>query len=644
MHKRTLTLGLLLSMALCATGQESAPSATADTLKASKTATKAMKLIQSGKASKTAKGLEMLKAAGSAGLPSACRFLSDYYIHTTPPDTASSVHWLEILGDQGDSATIERLVDIYNGQLSSEGYYKEAQPLKLTEWSKALANTGSIKGAETYATCCLLNNDTTQALGWFEKAAESGSLVSERTLAQLYARPGSNQVGSRAFEYAEKASSKGDQQSLYLLGNMYMQGFGTAQDLSKAISLFEQCDTAEFQDVPLLIANCKVQQNGGKVDASTFSAFLQGAEQGIASAQLFVAQCYANGDGTEKDLAKALSWFEKAAAQGVPYAQYSCAMLYLTGQDPIKPDPAKGMEWLKKAADSGLPEAKTDLGLSYLEGRNIEKDEQKGLELIEQASDMGYPHAQSMMAGVYLNGEEGVKDERKGIMLLQQVANVGDPESQYNLGVCYMSGTGVGTLTQEEKLSNEELKNLSKDGALSDVQIAKYWLEKACEAGHPMAQQNLGLMMLQGAVEGGKEQAVALIKKASDAGLPQSQYTLGMMYLTDASLKQKSSQAISLIKKASDQGFVQAQSDLGLIYLQGIGGVKPNVSQGFSLLKKAAEQGHPSSMLYTAMCYASGTGVKPNAAEARKWLQQASSQSLDPEVSHQAKEALKSMK
>ena len=88
MHKRTLTLGLLLSMALCATGQESAPSATADTLKASKTATKAMKLIQSGKASKTAKGLEMLKAAGSAGLPSACRFLSDYYIHTTPPDTA----------------------------------------------------------------------------------------------------------------------------------------------------------------------------------------------------------------------------------------------------------------------------------------------------------------------------------------------------------------------------------------------------------------------------------------------------------------------------------------------------------------------------------------------------------------------------
>ena len=249
-----------------------------------------------------------------------------------------------------------------------------------------------------------------------------------------------------------------------------------------------------------------------------------------------------------------------------------------------------------------------------------------------------------MMAGVYLNGEEGVKDELKGIMLLQQVANVGDPEIQYNLGVCYMSGTGVGTLTQEEKLSNEELKNLSKDGALSDVQIAKYWLEKACEAGHPMAQQNLGLMMLQGAVEGGKEQAVALIKKASDAGLPQSQYTLGMMYLTDASLKQKSSQAISLIKKASDQGFVQAQSDLGLIYLQGIGGVKPNVSQGFSLLKKAASQGHPSSMLYTAMCYASGTGVKPNAAEARKWLQQASSQSLDPEVSRQAKEALKSMK
>ena len=44
-----------------------------------------------------------------------------------------------------------------------------------------------------------------------------------------------------------------------------------------------------------------------------------------------LAQCYANGLGVKQDAEKAVFWYQKAAAQGNPYAQFNLGSCYLQG-------------------------------------------------------------------------------------------------------------------------------------------------------------------------------------------------------------------------------------------------------------------------------------------------------------------------
>lgn len=645
---KALALTTIFTLSLTHTSfSQTTTDISADTLKASKLALKSKKLIESGKQKKVEKGLSLMEEAGSMGLPSACRYLSDYYMLQTPPDADKSVHWLEILGDMGDSLSINKLVDIYSGSLSDEGYPSDANMTKLSEWSKALATSGNMKGMEHCAACFLATGDTTQAIGWLEKAANAGSVVSQRSLSKIYSQPGSNNVPSRAFEYAEKASNQGDVESTYMLANMYSIGYGCVQNYDKALECLEKCKGSDIEDLDVQIAFCTIQKNGGHVDSSTFPLLLAAAEKGNSTAQKVIGDCYANGEGVDLDMKKAIEWYEKAGAQDNPIAQYSCAMLYLTENGPLPQDTAKGMEWLEKAASAGLAPAQSDLGLCYLEGKYVGQDFSKAIDLLERSSNQGYPISQSTLGGIYIQGEGVEKDEVKGMRLIQNAAAQGFTEAQYNVGVCYLSKIAISGLTDSDRLCTEELValNTAYDGKLSDADIGAYWLRKAAKGGHPMAQHNLALMILGKAATGTEQEAVELLEKSCSEGIAEAQYTLGSLYLGgQAGVKKNVNKGLDLIKKSADQGFAQAQNDLGLIYLQGIPGVQTNAKTGFSYLQKSATQGYPASMYFMAICYAQGAGVKTNITEAKTWLQKAANQEMDPQVSTAAKEALKQLK
>ena len=231
--------------------------------------------------------------------------------------------------------------------------------------------------------------------------------------------------------------------------------------------------------------------------------------------------------------------------------------------------------------------------------------------------------------------------------MLQSAASQGFTEAQYNTGVCYLSNIATSGLEQSDRICTDELValNTAYDGKLSDEEIGVYWLRKASDAGHPMAQHNLALMILGKAAAGSDKEAVELLEKSSSRGVAEAQYTLGSLYLGgQAGLKQNVNKGIDLIKKSADQGFVQAQNDMGLIYLQGISGVRTNEKSGFSYLQKAAAKGYPASMYFLGVCYAQGAGVKPNRSEAKAWFQKAEAQELDPQVSTAAKDAMKQLK
>lgn len=642
---------LLLSSFICFSflspsfGQTSSTINT-DTLKASKIAQKAQKLYASGKEKKMAQAIELYKEAGSMGLPSACRFLSDYYMGTTPPDVESSIHWTEILGDMGDMASISKLVDIYSGRLVGQGYPAQANIPKVLEWCKPLAATGDVSAMETSAACHLLNKDTTQAIGWFEKAAEAGSLTSQRSLSRIYSSAGNNNVPELAHKYAEKACEQGDKECTYMLGMMYMNGYGCQQDYSKAYSCLEKCKGEPYADLDLNMAFCRLQMNEGAIDATTFDLLRSGAERGDGTAQRIVGDCYANGNGVDKDISKALEWYLKAAENNDPYAQYTAGVLLLSGEAPIVQDHAKGVELIEKAAASGLSNAQFDLGMLYLGSNFVTKDVNKGIDLLEKASAAGNTIAQTSLGTIYYQGQLVPKDEKKALLHLQAAAVKGDTEAQFNTGYFYQNGIGTKGLKDEERLVTDELVEQHKvsGNVMTDEQIGIYWIRKAADAGHSMAQANLAMLILNGKAAGSESEAVALLKKASDSGLVDAQYTLGTLYFGGkAGLAKDVNKGVDLVKKAADQGYVMAQMELGMLYLNGDSGVAQNKTTGFKYLMKAAEQGLPTAMYYVAVCYNNGLGVAANLVETKKWLNKAANQNLDPQVKAMAKEALKNL-
>ena len=82
---------------------------------------------------------------------------------------------------------------------------------------------------------------------------------------------------------------------------------------------------------------------------------------------------YVLGDGLPKNAAKAVEWFQKAAAQGDAQAQTLLGDMYGEG-DGVPKDIAKAAEWYQKAAAQGYETAQAQLGFMYREGNSVPVD------------------------------------------------------------------------------------------------------------------------------------------------------------------------------------------------------------------------------------------------------------------------------
>lgn len=109
-------------------------------------------------------------------------------------------------------------------------------------------------------------------------------------------------------------------------------------------------------------------------EVKKFWDFKPHAEQGNFAAQLIVGMCYYTGEGVEKDVIQAASWFRKAADQDYPYAQGMIGYCYQHGEG-VEKDEAQAVAWYRKAADQGNGLAQLNLGACYAEGLGITKNE-----------------------------------------------------------------------------------------------------------------------------------------------------------------------------------------------------------------------------------------------------------------------------
>ena len=241
------------------------------------------------------------------------------------------------------------------------------------------------------------------------------------------------------------------------------------------------------------------------------------AHGGEWQSQLTVAQAYRRGDIVPRDLYQALSWLDRAAAEGgpevkaamdevtrdaleaagraikakdfaraeqllTPVAQWGHeeAQLQL-GQMHEKGELAGGVKearyWYQLAADQGSQPAEYALARSYLSESNLSTDQQRHVvDLLRKAARPGVPEAQYQLGMLYFAGWGVSKNAGEGVHWYRMAAEQGLPDAQYKLGVRYVTGKGVG----------------------KDPYEAHRWFRRAAEQGMPKAQHNLALTYLHG--------------------------------------------------------------------------------------------------------------------------------------------------
>ena len=79
---------------------------------------------------------------------------------------------------------------------------------------------------------------------------------------------------------------------------------------------------------------------------------------------------HAYGWGVQRNPADAITWYRKAADQGLGVAQHFLGIAYVNGEG-VRPDDAEAARWFARAAAQGFAQAQFMLGLMTLDGRGV---------------------------------------------------------------------------------------------------------------------------------------------------------------------------------------------------------------------------------------------------------------------------------
>jgi hypothetical protein len=117
------------------------------------------------------------------------------------------------------------------------------------------------------------------------------------------------------------------------------------------------------------------------------------------SVEYNLARHYYNGDGLDKDYAKAAKWFRKAAEKGNATAQFYLGLMYYNGEG-VPQDYAEAAKWYRKAADQGRADAENNLGVMYRNGQGVPQDYVEAYKWYNLAAAQGETNAISNRGGI----------------------------------------------------------------------------------------------------------------------------------------------------------------------------------------------------------------------------------------------------
>ena len=313
-----------------------------------------------------------------------------------------------------------------------------------------------------------------------------------------------------------------------------------------------------------------------KVYAKALQLLLPLAKKGCAKAQLYVGDCYANGNGVIMDTEEAVKWYNAAADQELADAQhrmYKCCLDGIGTERNLE----NAAKWCRKAADAGFVEAMFDMGALYDEGLGVEQNAKSVVKWYRRGAEQGYPPCLYQLGlcyklgyGVEKDEDEASKWQNKAVSAWRASANAGDTEAMIRLGDLYMKG---------------DLVELDKEKAVQ-------WYRKAAEAGNAYGQARLALCYHNGdGVGEDNEEAAKWMLKSAEQGVDcGSQWNMCVFYHDGIGVAKDIKESVKWMERSAKKGFPKAKYNLALCYFRGEG-VEVDVVKAEKLLAEAADAG-----------------------------------------------------
>lgn len=315
----------------------------------------------------------------------------------------------------------------------------------------------------------------------------------------------------------------------------YYQREGLAKDPKKAIQCFRENADQGDASAQYTLGNCYISGKGVPQDKTEGAKwYRKAAEQGNADAQLGLGICYCNGDGVVTNYDEAVKWYNKAAEQGNRDAQYELGTIYENGNLGVIKNVPKAVEWYLKAAAQGDVKAQYNLGCCYQKGDGITPDTTTAVKWYRKAAAQGHADAQANLGVCYLTGDGVAKDEAEAFSWWSKAAAQGHAGAQFKIAMCYVDGIGVykdqdaalewlSLAAQNGHAESQYRLGLINENVIKNQDNALIWYKKAAAQGHQKAQEKLRALGY-----------VSSIKTAQpQKGNPEAQYWLAATYLKD---------------------------------------------------------------------------------------------------------------
>ncbi len=407
---------------------------------------------------------------------------------------------------------------------------------------------------------------------------------------------------------------RGKCSSLFEIGTILSDEVLVPHGLQEGMKWFEAAARQGDVRGDLALAEIYTQGRVKATPAVILRHLTRAAEGGSASAMTMLGERMLRGDGISKDVAKAVTWLEKAGTYADVDA-YKLLSRHYRGEFGSPADLPKAADMLSRAAalPGRSPSVLVALARLHAHGIQGQPDIKTALALYRQAADQGDPSGLTELARILLSRPQDANGTDV-LGLLKEAANRGNPESMGLLSDLYACSAIVAPDAEQARnwmmraATAGHARSIAAIAALPNVDPAvvrekMQILMRSAENGERESMVLLSLAYRSGR---GVEKNEALAVKWQDAALAlgedrsRAQLLLARKLLSgDAGIRDEAL-AQNLLEEVVRGGDTGAMYDLGRLLLTSQRNDAAGRTRGLALVQKAATSGNAAAMAILA--------------------------------------------